>query len=259
MPRLSLVLSAGGLRGAAHLGVLRRLTAANIPLDSIVGVSAGAVIAAYYAAVGLTTEELIDEAELFKGRHLVAHSLNLRTHQRLRWFFEPFAGVIPRRLRQLESCRFDQLHHGIRSIGVVCHDLTHNCPRYLTTRSHSDISLYNAVATSASIPNMFPPQPVEFEGQRCDFTDGGISDALPILFPQSADLDATHIIASDCRTHGDRPPCANQQNCTYIRPVIDGTTVLRAPRDSLLKAVLAGENAVTDKILDQIHSWTVSN
>ena len=114
------MLSAGGLRGAAHLGVLRRLSAANIPLDSIVGVSAGAVIAAYYAAVGLNTNELIDEAVLFKGRHLVAHSLNLRTHRRLRWFFEPLAGVIPRRLRQLESCRFDQLHHGIRSIGVVC-------------------------------------------------------------------------------------------------------------------------------------------
>ena len=209
MPRLSLVLSAGGLRGAAHLGVLRRLTAANIPIDSIVGVSAGAVIAAYYAAVGLRTEELIGEAKLFKGRHIVAHSLNLRTYRRLRWFFEPFAGVIPTRLKQLESSRFDQLHHGVRSIGIVCHDLTHNCPRYLTTGSHGNISLYNAVATSASIPSMFPPQPVEFEGQRCDFTDGGLSDALPISFAKSSDLNATHIIASDCRTHGARPQCAD--------------------------------------------------
>jgi len=257
LPRLSLVLSAGGLRGAAHLGVLRRLTAANIPLDSIVGVSAGAVIAAYYAAVGLRTEELIGEAKLFKGRHLVAHSLNLRTYRRLRWFFEPFAGVIPTRLKQLESGRFDQLHHGVRSIGIVCHDLTHNCPRYLTTGSHGNISLYNAVATSASIPSMFPPQPVEFEGQRCDFTDGGLSDALPISFAKSSDLNATHIIASDCRTHGARPQCADEPNCVYVRPTLDGTTVLRAPRDSLTQAVIAGENVITDKVLNQIRSWVL--
>ena len=258
LPRVSLVLSAGGLRGAAHLGVLRRLTASNIPLNSSVGVSAGAVIAAYYAAVGLSTEELINEAAHFKGRHLVAHSLNLRTHRWFRSFIEPFAGVIPTRLRQLESSRFDQLHHGVGSIGVVCHDLTHNCPRYLTTRSHGNISLYNAVATSASIPNMFPPRPIDFEGKHCNFADGGISDALPILFAQSSEFDATHIIASDCRTHGDRPQYANHQNCAYIRPVLDSTTVLRAPRNSLIEAVIAGENAVTDKILNQIQSWTVS-
>jgi predicted acylesterase/phospholipase RssA len=61
----------------------------------------------------------------------------------------------------------------------------------LTTGSHGNISLYNAVATSASIPSMFPPQPVEFEGQRCDFTDGGLSDALPISFAKSSDLNAS--------------------------------------------------------------------
>ncbi len=73
--RIGLVLSAGGLRGAAHLGVMRKLLAHDIPIDVIVGASAGAVVAAYYAAVGLTVDELIDDARGFKGRHLVAHSL----------------------------------------------------------------------------------------------------------------------------------------------------------------------------------------
>src|SRR5688572_5796808 len=41
--RVALVLSAGGLRGAAHVGVLRGLVRRGIPIDAIVGVSAGAV------------------------------------------------------------------------------------------------------------------------------------------------------------------------------------------------------------------------
>ena len=47
--RLGLVLSGGGLRGAAHLGVLRHLLRDTIPLDVVVGVSAGAIVAGYYA------------------------------------------------------------------------------------------------------------------------------------------------------------------------------------------------------------------
>ena len=253
-PRIGLVLSAGGLRGAAHLGVLRRLTAAGIPLDLIVGVSAGAVVAGYYAAVGLTIDELIDDARVFKGRHLVAHSLNLRSGRRFAPLFEPFAGIIPHRLRQLEASRFDTLHHGVRKIGIVCHDLTHNCPRYLSTASHGTIRLYDAVATSASIPSMFPPQPIEYDGRVCEFTDGGVSDALPVAFARSAELAATHLVVSDCRSRGDRYP--DSGDVVYVRPRLAGTTVLRAPRASLFEAVAAGEAAVTPEALDAIREWT---
>ncbi len=253
--RIGLVLSAGGLRGAAHLGVLRRLAAARVPLDSIVGVSAGAIIAAYYAAVGLTIDDLIADARVFKGRHMVAHSLNLRSRGRLRWMIEPFAGVIPRRLRQLQSSQFDQLHHGVRALGIVCHDLTHDCPRYLTTDAHDTVPLYDAVATSASIPSMFPPRPIVFEGQRCEFTDGGLSDALPIAFARSPALGATHVIVSDCRSRGERPREAGHPDCVYVRPQLEGTTVLRAPRASLLQAVAAGETALTTSAIEQIRRW----
>ena len=76
--RLALVLSAGGLRGAAHVGVLRELTSRGIRIDAIVGVSAGAVIAAYYAAVGLGVDELLGDAERFRGRHLITYSVNVQ-------------------------------------------------------------------------------------------------------------------------------------------------------------------------------------
>lgn len=254
-PRIGLVLSAGGLRGAAHLGVLQRLAAAGVQLDSIVGVSAGAIVAAYYAAVGVTIDDLIADAKVFRGRHVVAHSLSLRSYRWLRWIFDPFAGVIPQRLRQLRSAQFDELHHGMGAIGVVCHDLTHNCPRYLATGAHDTVSLYDAVATSASVPSMFPPRPIVFEGQQCEFTDGGLSDALPIEFARSPAIGATHVIVSDCRSRGERPKDAEHPNCVYVRPNLKGTAVLRAPRASLLLAVEAGEAAMTTRAIEQIRKW----
>src|SRR5688572_22933978 len=76
--RVALVLSGGGLRGAGHVGILRRLITHEISIDIIVGSSAGAIVAAYYAAVGLTLDELVQDARRFRGRHLIAHSLNIR-------------------------------------------------------------------------------------------------------------------------------------------------------------------------------------
>ena len=50
--RLGVVLSTGGLRGAAHLGVLKRLIAAHLPIDVLVGSSVGAVLGAVTGAAG---------------------------------------------------------------------------------------------------------------------------------------------------------------------------------------------------------------
>ncbi|MBT9504597.1 MAG: patatin-like phospholipase family protein, partial [Burkholderiaceae bacterium] len=42
-PRVALVLSGGGARGLAHIGVLRELEAMRVPVDLVVGTSMGAV------------------------------------------------------------------------------------------------------------------------------------------------------------------------------------------------------------------------
>ena len=247
------MLSAGGLRGAAHLGVVRRLAAEGIPLDVMVGVSAGAVIAGYYAAVGLSIDELLADAAVFKGRHLMAHSVAVRIPSWLRPLVDPFAGVIPRRLRELESSRFDRLHHGVSSIGVVCHDLTHDRPRYLATGDDGGVRLHDAVATSAAVPDMFAARPIRYQGQVCVFTDGGVSDALPVGFAAADPLGATHVIASDCRSRG--RPLEETERLVYLRPQLDDTTTLKAPKASLLKAVAAGEAAVTEATLVKIRGW----
>src|SRR5690349_5697002 len=56
-PRIGLVLSGGGARGFAHVGVLRELQALRVPIDVVAGVSMGAVVGGAYAS-GRTVEEL---------------------------------------------------------------------------------------------------------------------------------------------------------------------------------------------------------
>ena len=56
-PRIGLVLSGGGARGAAHIGVLQVLDEMRIPVDLVTGTSMGSVVGGLFAA-GLSPEEL---------------------------------------------------------------------------------------------------------------------------------------------------------------------------------------------------------
>lgn len=56
-PRTGLVLSGGGARGLAHIGVLKQIEEMNIQIHAIAGTSMGAVIGGLYAA-GYSAEEL---------------------------------------------------------------------------------------------------------------------------------------------------------------------------------------------------------
>ena len=57
-PRIGLVLSGGGARGIAHIGVLRTLERLRVPVDFVVGTSMGAVVGGAYAA-GRSPDELM--------------------------------------------------------------------------------------------------------------------------------------------------------------------------------------------------------
>ncbi|MFK8028704.1 MAG: patatin-like phospholipase family protein [Gammaproteobacteria bacterium] len=58
-PSVGLVLSGGGARGAAHVGVINVLEELNIPVDCIAGTSMGAIVGGLYAS-GLTADQLED-------------------------------------------------------------------------------------------------------------------------------------------------------------------------------------------------------
>ncbi|MGN5139052.1 patatin-like phospholipase family protein [Aeromonas sp. 164P] len=56
-PKIAVVLSGGGAKGAAHIGILKELERQRIPVDIIVGTSMGAYVAGMYA-MGLSAEEV---------------------------------------------------------------------------------------------------------------------------------------------------------------------------------------------------------
>ncbi len=56
-PKIGLVLSGGGARGFAHIGVLKILEQNRIPIDYIVGTSMGSIVGGLYA-IGLSPEEI---------------------------------------------------------------------------------------------------------------------------------------------------------------------------------------------------------
>ena len=75
VPRLGLALGGGSARGFAHIGVLKSLDQAGIRPEVVVGISAGALVGACYAAgfsswkieeVALRTRE-VDLADLAQG------------------------------------------------------------------------------------------------------------------------------------------------------------------------------------------------
>ncbi len=71
-PKIGLVLSGGGAKGMAHIGVIKVLEKYNIPIDYITGTSMGSIIGGLYA-IGYSANDLeklakrIDWGEIFAG------------------------------------------------------------------------------------------------------------------------------------------------------------------------------------------------
>jgi NTE family protein len=94
-PRVGLALAGGFARGIAHIGVLRVLREARIPIDCVAGTSVGALIAAGYCG-GASLEEMeeIGAATSFTdfGRWTPSW-LGLATNQRLEKYLSRFTRV----------------------------------------------------------------------------------------------------------------------------------------------------------------------
>jgi NTE family protein len=66
-PKIGIALSGGGVKGFAHLGVLKALEEKGIEADVLAGVSAGAIVGSFIAAgkKPLEVMELINESDFF--------------------------------------------------------------------------------------------------------------------------------------------------------------------------------------------------
>jgi NTE family protein len=57
--KVGLVMSGGGARGLAHIGVIKALEENEIPIDYVTGTSMGAIVAALYS-MGYSPDEMIE-------------------------------------------------------------------------------------------------------------------------------------------------------------------------------------------------------
>jgi NTE family protein len=208
-PKLVLVLSGGGARGIAHIGVIRVLEELRIAPDLIVGTSMGSIVGGLYAA-GWSPDEMeelvrsIDWGQIFSD-HVERGELSFRRKQddrpvmiRGRLHPEGFkpglpSGVIGGQhlelvLRVIEALSpkqedFDDLPIPFRAVAA---DLATGEAVVIGSGS-----LATAMRASMSIPGAVPP--VELDGRL--LVDGGITANLPIGIAQG--LGADRIIAVD--------------------------------------------------------------
>ncbi len=208
-PRICLVLSGGGARGAAHVGVIRTLEELRIPVDCITGTSMGAVVGSIYAS-GVSPEEVeaevgeIDWAGIFDDRppretwpfqrkldeDLLQASLQLDVRKGK---ISLPGGLLGGRKLTFELRKllmrsaaiedFSQLPIPYRAVAA---DITTGEEVTLT---HGDLPL--AVRASMAIPAVFDP--VVIDGRQ--LVDGGIRANLPVR--QALEMGADVIIAVD--------------------------------------------------------------
>jgi NTE family protein len=72
-PRIGLVLSGGGARGAAHIGVLKVLEELRVPVDYIAGTSMGSIVGGSYAS-GNTVDQMLRDISNIRSADLASDS-----------------------------------------------------------------------------------------------------------------------------------------------------------------------------------------
>ncbi|MDD5541974.1 MAG: patatin-like phospholipase family protein [Acidobacteriia bacterium] len=185
-PKIGIALSGGAVRGFAHIGVLRVLHRAKIPIDFLVGTSIGSVIGAAYAS-GTSFDEMEEICAAMRWRDVARWTFSKRGLASI----EKNDALLDRLIR-VET--FDKLRIPFYAVAT---DIRTG---ELIVLSRGDLK--TAVRASCAIPGLFVP--VKIQGR--DLVDGGVCANLPVLPLQK--LGADKIIAVDVSAHIDtaRPP-----------------------------------------------------
>jgi NTE family protein len=174
-PKLALVLGGGGLRGFAHLGVLRALEEAGVQPDIVVGTSAGAVVGAAYAS-GLSPDRIESIARGVKLASLIDFTLStsglMRGDNIASWIDGITAGV--------------PVENFPRRFAAVATDLRSGRAMLLDRGTAGA-----AVQASAAVPGVTVP--VAYRGGH--LVDGGIASLVPVRFARA--LGADFVVAVD--------------------------------------------------------------
>lgn len=159
--KITLALGGGGVRGVAHIGVLRALENHGFKVKAIAGTSAGGLVGAVYAA-GFSTEEIEAAVkELDKNRSFYRHSSDQPSLLGL-------SSVAKKLSALLADCTFDDLDIPFAATAVSLY-------------SGKEIILHkgkviDAVMATIAVPGVFPSQEI---GGRV-LVDGGVLDPVPV-------------------------------------------------------------------------------
>jgi predicted acylesterase/phospholipase RssA/CRP-like cAMP-binding protein len=179
---VGIVLSGGGARAFAHLGVVEELRAAGAQIDRVAGASMGALIA------GAVAQDL-DDAAIYEAVHRNFVERNPSGDYTLPLYSLVRGGRTRRLLVEgFGTARIEQLP---RRFFCVSTDLN--------TRSlvvHRTGPLHQAVFASLAIPGVFPPIPTS-DGRL--LVDGGVLDNLPV---ETMALEAEGPVIAVDVTHG---------------------------------------------------------
>lgn len=192
-PRIALVLSGGGARGLAHVGVFKALEKMRVPYDCIVGTSMGAIAGGSFAT-GISVEDAerkvvnADWPAVFSDRARRSDIPYFRKAEDYRPYFgitltlKDFKLLTPRNFvgvqniglffRELTGASsvesFDQLPVPFRAIGT---DIITGQAVVL-----SEGTVAEAMRASMTVPGVFPP--IAYKGHL--LVDGGLSKNIPV-------------------------------------------------------------------------------
>jgi NTE family protein len=159
---IALVLSSGGARGIAHIGVIRELEKRGYQIKSVAGSSMGALIGGFYAA-----GELEKYAEWLVGLdrldvlRLVDFSISSKGLVKGRRIIEKMKEIIPDR-------NIDELEIPFKAVATDIHTGEE--------KVFDQGTLYDAIRASISIPTVFQPKKIK----ETFYVDGGVLNPLPV-------------------------------------------------------------------------------
>ncbi len=201
-PKVGVVLSGGGAKGTAHIGALKVMEEAGIPIDIIVGTSMGSIIGGLYS-IGYTPEQLdsifmAQDWPALLGDQADQSSIDLQTREQdsqyilsVPFFEKPqdliSGGLIKgrnigRMLWELTEGYHDSIDFRTMPIPFACVSQDLVTGKEVVFRSGV---LPVAIRASMSIPGVFAP--VDTDGQL--LIDGGITNNYPVDVAQSMGAD----------------------------------------------------------------------
>ena len=181
-PKVGLVLSGGGAKGAAHVGVLKYIEEMGIPIDYIAGTSMGSVIGGMYA-LGYSTDEILDILTSADWNRLISNEVDRRKISFTRkWENETLVFTMPFSLKTRNEDLQSRTFKNSLPKGVVSGD--------------NIINLFNSLAVGYSDSLSFGQLPIPFVCVATDMLNGDAavldkgeftkalraSMAIPILF-----------------------------------------------------------------------------